>query len=363
MTIRRISMRCVLFFCLLLLLTSCMAPSYLAAETGNEVAPGSAAGATDPKSAGTAPATGTILGTVLDTNGDPVSGAIVELRDVTTNQSRKITSNESGFYEFRDLAAGSYQLNIRAKNFADWNTAVPLDPGQVKIVTGSQLRLAQVHADIEVLGSQDAVALAEVKQEEHQLIFGIIPNFFVVYDKNPAPLTSRLKFRLAWRVVTNPVTWAGVGVLSAFDQAADSPNYRQGWKGYAQRYGANGADGVSNIMLGGYVLPSLLHQDPRYFYQGLEYSKWHRAWYAVKHPFICPGDNGKMQLNVSSMGGDVLSAALSNAYYPDKNRGAKLVYTNFALNTAERILSALLQEFVLPKLTPWPTGTSGTLRA
>jgi hypothetical protein len=52
------------------------------------------------------------------------------------------------------------------------------------------------------------------------------------------------------------------------------------------------------------------------------------------------------------MGGDLASSALSNAYYPQSNRGAGLVFGNFAVGTAERMLSGLAQEFVLRKLTP-----------
>lgn len=68
------------------------------------------------------------------------------------------------------------------------------------------------------------------------------------------------------RVVVDPVTIAGVGILAGIHQAGDTPNYVQGAKGYGQRFGALTADGVSDIFIGGAVLPSLLHQDPRYFH-------------------------------------------------------------------------------------------------
>jgi hypothetical protein len=69
-------------------------------------------------------------------------------------------------------------------------------------------------------------------------------------------------------------------------------------------------------------------------------------------PFICRGDNGRLQPNYSSLGGDLASSALSNAYYPPSNRGAGLVFENVALSTSERMLSTLVQEFLLHKLTP-----------
>jgi len=69
-------------------------------------------------------------------------------------------------------------------------------------------------------------------------------------------------------------------VLAAINQAGDTPNYRQGWAGFGERYGAVAADGVSNIMIGGAILPALLHQDPRYFYQGTGSNK-SRALHAL----------------------------------------------------------------------------------
>jgi hypothetical protein len=74
--------------------------------------------------------------------------------------------------------------------------------------------------------------------------------------------------------------------------------------------------------------------------------------HALANPFICRGDNGKNQVNISSMGGDLISAALSNTYYPDSNRGPGLVFGGFAISTAEREVSSVVQEFVLRKLTP-----------
>jgi hypothetical protein len=133
-------------------------------------------------------------------------------------------------------------------------------------------------------------------------------------------------------------------------QAGDTPDYGQGAQAFAKRFGANAADGLTDLMIGGAILPSLLHQDPRYFYQGTG-TKKSRIRHAVLYPFVCRGDNGTSQPNFSSLGGDLASSAISNAYYPESNRGAKLVFTNFVISTGKRIAASLGQEFVLPKFT------------
>ena len=64
------------------------------------------------------------------------------------------------------------------------------------------------------------------------------------------------------------------------------------------------------------------------------------------------GDNGKLQPNYSSMGGDLISGAISNIYYPDTNRGSRLLFEGFLMTTGVRTVNALIQEFVLRNLTP-----------
>ena len=139
-------------------------------------------------------------------------------------------------------------------------------------------------------------------------------------------------------------------MLAGINQAGDTPDYGQGWDGYGKRFGAAAADGLSDIMIGGAILPSLLHQDPRYYYQGTGSNK-SRALHALSSPFVCRGDNGRRQPNYSSVGGDLGSAALSNLYYPQSNRGTSLVFENFFISTGERMVSSVVQEFVLGRLT------------
>ena len=61
------------------------------------------------------------------------------------------------------------------------------------------------------------------------------------------------------------------------------------------------ADATTEGLIGNAILPSLLHQDPRYFYQG-NGPKKSRALHAILAPFICKGDNGKAQPNYSHVG-------------------------------------------------------------
>ncbi len=294
------------------------------------------------------PQLGSMVGTAIDVNGDPVPGAAAVLQGTDPNDRRTVTANDNGYFEFHEVKPGiPYQVKISAEGFSEWTSpAVTLEPGQFKILTDIQLQVQLARTTVYVTQTSEEVATEQVKVAEQQRLMGFIPNFYVVYDPDPVALTAKLKFRLALKVATDPITAVGVAFLSGTQQAGDTPNYGQGAEGFGKRFGANSADGFSDIMIGGAILPSLLHQDPRYFYQGTGAAK-SRFRHAVFHPFACRGDNGKWQPNYSSLGGDLASSAISNLYYPQSDRGAGLVLTNFGINTAERVATSLAQEFVL----------------
>jgi Carboxypeptidase regulatory-like domain len=295
---------------------------------------------------------GKLVGTVTDANGDPVPNAAVVLETPESNDRRTLVTPESGFFEFTEVKpATPYEINVSAKDFADWTSStITINPGQFKIVTGIQLRIETERTTVDVHYDPVEAATEQFKSEERQRVFGFIPNFYVSYESDPAPLTAKMKFKLALKVSTDPVTASGVALISASRQAANTPKYGQGWGPYGERFGSTAADGFSDIMIGGAILPSLLHQDPRYFFQGTGTTA-SRIRHAMFSPFVAKGDNGEWQPNYSSLGGDLASSALANLYYPQANRGAGLVFGNFAIGTAERIGATLAQEFLLGKFT------------
>ena len=293
-----------------------------------------------------------ISGTVTATDGELIPGATVVLEG--TGQTRQTAvANDNGLFEIDHVMPGAaFELTITAEGFADWQSpAIVLQPGQFQILKDIKLILKGDATSVTVTASREQLAVEQVKMEEQQRVLGIIPNFYVVYDHNAAPLTPKLKLELALKVSIDPVTLAGTSFLAATNQAARYPDYVEGAKGYGQRFGAIYANDITDIMVGGAILPSLLHQDPRYFYQGTG-TKKSRLMHALSSPIICKGDNGRWQPNFSSLGGYLASGAISNAYFPPANRGAGLVAHTFAIDLSANVANGVIQEFVLRKLTP-----------
>ena len=293
------------------------------------------------------------MGTVTAVNGDIVPGASVVVVGATPEDRHPAVANDKGFFEVNDLTPGTaYQVTVHAEGFQAWTSEpITVNPGQYYIVTTCKLNLEEVKTTVEV-GEKSSVEIAteQLKVEETQRVFGIIPNFYVVYDKNAAPLTAKMKFKLALKTSTDPITFIGVGVIAGIDQGTDRPDYVEGAKGLGQRLGATYADGFSDILVGGAILPALLHQDPRYYYQGTG-TKKSRAFHAMASAFICKGDNGKWQPNYSTIGGDLAASALSMTYYPDRDRSAWYAGENFLIDTGDRMLANLAQEFIFRELT------------
>jgi Carboxypeptidase regulatory-like domain len=293
---------------------------------------------------------GTVLGQVLDVSEDPVANASVALQRPDGDQATVVTMDD-GSFAFHDLTPGvAYQLTIKAQGYGGWSSSVTVEPGQEKTLTDIKLRILAVQRAVTVSYSSKEVAAQQLKAEEQQRVLGFIPNIFVTYEPHPEPLTAKMKFHLAYKGLTHPTFFAFEAAWAGVQQATDTTDYRQGARGYGERFGANLASGTSEALFANAILPSLLHQDPRYFYRGSG-TKGSRAWHAILAPFVCQGDNGKSQPNYSQVGGSLISAALSNTYYPDSQRGPGLVFTNFGTSMGLHVALGLAQEFILGKFT------------
>lgn len=292
---------------------------------------------------------GTIVGTVTDVNDSPVPGAAVALSGSGHNEIRTVTTNENGFFEIHDIQPGNpYQVQIRAAGFREWeSSAVTLGPGEYKIQDVPQLQIEEVTTSVVVTPeTTDEMAIEQVKTAESQRILGgLIPNFYAIYSPDPAPLNAKLRFSLALRLARDPFSFAAVGFLAGIGQATNYPKYGQGLKGYSERYGAEYANDFSDIMLNGAILPTLLHQDPRYYYDG-KGSIPSRALHAISSLVIARGDDGRPEPNYSAVGGDLGAAAISSLYYPRANRGISMVLQGFAINSGAHLLVRLIDEFV-----------------
>ena len=299
------------------------------------------------------PSLGNITGTILDKTGAVTVGATVRLIREDPSVSQELISGDNGQFSFSRIPPGPFHLTITAPGFATQKLSGELLPGQTYLVPAIVLPVAIAETEVRVGLPTVEVAEAQIKEQEKQRVLAFIPNFYVSYVPDAAPLNGRQKFKLAWKVAVDPVTLLGAGVYAGFEQAGNRyPEYGQGLEGYAKRYGAGYADAVAGIFIGNAILPSLLKQDPRYFYKGTGSTR-SRLLYAIASPVICKGDNKRWQPNYSFIGGSIAVGGISNLYVPASDRnGVGLIFQNALIRIGQGSLGGILQEFVVRRLTP-----------
>jgi hypothetical protein len=296
---------------------------------------------------------GSITGRVIDQSGVNIGGAQVILKREDQSPDRTVLTDSDGQFFFAKVAPGPFHLTISSEGLASQEIPGTVEAGEPCVIPLVMLVVATQKVEVQVTLTQEEIAYEQIRDQEKQRVFGIIPNFYVTYDHNAVPLNAKQKFHLAWKSSTDPITFLGVGTLAGVDQAGDRwHDYGQGLEGYAKRYGATYADVFAGTYIGGAILPSILKQDPRYFYKGTG-SKRSRLLYAIGSSFFCKGDNGRWQPNYSNIGGDIAAGAISNLYYPAKDRrGVGLVFSTALVRLGETTVAAIFQEFLVPKLTP-----------
>jgi hypothetical protein len=307
-------------------------------------------------------APGAIHGTVKDSSGSVVVGAIVKLETAASTGHRTTVTDEAGSFHFSAVEPGNYKITIAADGFAPWvsvNVAVTAD-GNPPLLS-AVLQVAPTSTKLDVGLSQHELAVEQLKAEEKQRLLGVFPHYFVTYEPNAAPLTAAQKFQLGWKTFFDPVPVLFSAIGAGIQQARNSyAGYGQGMEGYAKRFGANYADRVDGVLVGQVIMQSVFRQDPRYFYKGTG-SVRKRFLYAIATAFVCKGDNGHWQPAYSEVLGGMAAYELSTLYRPGTSRPWLRLSHTVLLNFAGSASGNVFEEFVFRWATTHVPKTAATL--
>lgn len=293
-----------------------------------------------------------LQGDVIDTNGAAVPGAYITLVNAKGDNDQVIRSGSDGTFLFSNLAPATVRLTVTATGMETFvSPELHLSPGEAGHIAEIILPIAPANTVISVVSTQEQVADAQLNAALHQRALGVLPNFYSSYIWDAAPLNFRQKTKLAFRSTTDPAEFVVVGVTAGVEQARNSfKDYGQGAAGYGKRFGAAYADVVVSRFFGAAVFPSIFRQDPRYFYRGSG-TVPRRALYAMSTAFIQKGNSGHFQPAYSRILGAVAAGAISNLYRPEANRGAGLIFRNVGIGIGGHVVTSLVREFVLRKVT------------
>ena len=182
--------------------------------------------------------------------------------------------------------------------------------------------------------------------------FGVLPNYRTVEGGQPyVPLTTKQKYIIATRDTLDGPSYALAAAFSSLAQVTNSnPSFGQGFVGYLHRYGTALADQDLGNYMTEAIIPSLLHEDPRYFRRGTG-SKKSRILYAATRVFVAHDDTGRLCFNAPEILGNSMAAAIGNAYYPE-SRGFSYTMERAAQQVGTDAVSQILKEF-WPDVKSW----------
>jgi hypothetical protein len=262
-----------------------------------------------------------------------------------------VTNAEGGF-QVSGLPPGNYDVKISASGMSDWTASdVTVSTTAQSTPLQAVMQVAPAVFTVTAKLSPEERAEEQLRHETQQRVLGVIPNYFVAYDKNAAPLSPMQKLNLSFKMLVDPVTFAAVGITAGIQQSMNSYHqFGQGSEGYAKRYAAAYGDAATSMLITSVAADSVLHQDPRYFYSGTGTRK-QRAWYAVKSAFRAKGDNGKWQPPYAGLIGTVAAAEISDLYYPGSRTQYTLLGRTLMFHFAGLVGLNLAEELLFKKLT------------
>ena len=219
------------------------------------------------------------------------------------------------------------------------------------------LLFGQLHAETPVTSSEQTTAPAteapttQSKADpvpvpvQDKRAYGVLANYRTAEESGPyTPLTVKQKFTIARKDTTDGPAYILAGFFSGISQLNNSnPSFGQGLKGYSRRYASSIADqDIGNFLTEG-AIPSLLHQDPRYFRRG-HGSVMSRILYAASRSAVAKNDKGNWTFNASEFLGNGIVASIGNAYYPD-DVGFKPTMQRMFTQIGTDSISQILKEF------------------
>jgi len=195
-------------------------------------------------------------------------------------------------------------------------------------------------------GAQPAQAAVPASKQEPKRILGIMPNYRAVSaGAIPLPPTPKEAFKIATENSFDYSAFVFVGITSLLAEGKDAhPQLGKGVKGFGQYYWRGFVDKTDGNYLVIFALPTVFHQDERYFAMG-EGTFWKRGVYAASRILITPSYHGHDSFNISELLGRGIAQGISAAYYPRQSRTAGALAVKFGYAVGRDALTNVFREF------------------
>ncbi len=188
--------------------------------------------------------------------------------------------------------------------------------------------------------------LVPKSQEQPKRILGVMPNYRAVSaGALPPPPTPGQAFKIATQNSFDYSSFVFTGITSAIALADDAhKQLGEGWSGYWAYYWRGFVDKTDGNYLVLFALPTVFHQDERYFAMGTGGIK-KRAIYAATRVFITPNYQGHNTFNTSELLGRAIAQGVSTTYYPSQDRTFGELATKWGYAVMRDALTNVFREF------------------
>src|SRR5579872_589862 len=205
---------------------------------------------------------------------------------------------------------------------------------------------AQVEAQSGASSQPPAHPAIPASKQQPKRILGIMPNYRAVSaGAIPPPPTPKEAFKIATQNSFDYSSFVFVGITSAMAFSSDThPKLGEGMAGYGRYYWRGFVDKTDGNYLVVFALPTILHEDERYFAKG-EGGIWKRAIYAATRILITPNYDGQNTFNASEVFGRGIAQGISTAYYPSADRTAGALAVKYGWATGRDALTNVFREF------------------
>jgi hypothetical protein len=185
-----------------------------------------------------------------------------------------------------------------------------------------------------------------VSKQQPKRILGIMPNYRAVSaGAIPPPPTFKQSFKIASQNSFDYSSFVFVGITSALAEWTDAhPKLGEGFAGYGQYYWRGLLDKTDGNYLVICALPTIFHQDERYYAKG-EGGFWKRGIYAASRVLITPTYHGHNSFNASELIGRGMAQGISAAYYPSADRTIGSLGEKYAYAIGRDALTNVFREF------------------
>jgi hypothetical protein len=185
-----------------------------------------------------------------------------------------------------------------------------------------------------------------LSKQQPKRILGIMPNYRAVSAGTiPVPPTPAEAFRIATKNSFDYSSFVFVGVTSLLAEGTDAhPKLGKGIKGFGNYYWRGYLDKTDGNYLVVFVMPTIFHQDERYYAKG-EGGFWKRGIYAATRILITPDYHGHNSFNASEVFGRAAAQGISIAYYPRSDRTLSALASKYAYALGRDALTNVFREF------------------